>query len=99
MIDWKNLNISNAAFFGTRCEISPDSVGLANLLQSVMASDKGCLSRYYKEGYSDTAFEELKKMSQELDGRKVYESTLSGGEDYLYIWNDAILEITSSKSK
>lgn len=99
MIDWKNFTVSNSSFFGSRCEISPESIGTAQLLANIISSGEGCLSKFYQEGYSDTIFEEVKKLCAAKSGRKIYESIQNGGEEYMYIWDDAVLEFSVSKSK
>jgi hypothetical protein len=100
MIDWKALESTNYSQLGCRFETSIDSIGLTPLFSSIMKSGKGCITRFYKEGYSDKAYEFMLSKIKELGGRKIYENIVSeNSEEGIYIWDDAIVEITFGKNK
>lgn len=83
---------------GSRFEASIDAIGFGPLFKKIVESGSGSLVRFYKEGYSDKAFDFIVNKIQELGGRKIYEDNISGLH-YMYHWNDALLDITQSKNK
>jgi SpoVK/Ycf46/Vps4 family AAA+-type ATPase len=99
MIDWDKINFVSS--FGHRIEASPESICFAPLIKKVLSEKTGCLTKYFNEGYSDTAFDLIMKKIEELNGRKVYENIYQAthGHSFLFAWDDAMVEITSSKSK
>lgn len=100
MINWKELENTNYAQLGHRFETSIDSIGLTPLFAAIMKSGKGCITRFYKEGYSDKAYEFMLSKIKELGGRKIYENIVAeNSEEGIYVWDDAIVEITSGKNK
>lgn len=101
MIDWKNLGLDDYTQMGNRFEVSPDSLGLAPLIKKIVANNGagGCVSRFHQEGYSDTALSELLKKLTDLKGKKIYESVTVSSEEYFYIWDDAVVDFSFSKTK
>ena len=97
-INWKDVKIEYS-LIGQRFEVSPESIGFAPLLKSVLERGEGCVSHFYQEGYTDTAFSEMIPKIDELKGRKVYENVAASGGDYLYVWDDAFVDVSYSKSK
>lgn len=96
MIDWEKLKMNYNAI-GRRSEISPEAIGLAPLIKSIIEkNEEGCVSHFYAEGYSDKAFEVLSKKIEDLKGRKIYERIIRSMRDHLYIWNDAFVQISTS---
>lgn len=98
MIDWKEPKI-NFASIGNRVEISPEALGLSLLVKNILAADDGKISKFAQEGYSDKAFDQLIQKLNALGGREVYENNFSSGEDHLFVWKNAIVEVSSSKTK
>lgn len=99
MFDYDKINFVGS--FGHRVEASPDSICFAPLIKKVLEEKKGCLTKYFNEGYSDTAFDLIMKKIEELKGRKIYENIYQAtiGHSFLFAWDDAMVEITNSKSK
>ena len=95
MIDWKEFD--NLPL-GTRFEASIESIGLGPIFKKVLETGSGTITRFYKEGYSDTALDFLLNKISELKGRKVYESNISGTQN-MYYWDDAFLDLTYTKNK
>jgi hypothetical protein len=98
MINWKDVKI-NYNSIGHRFEVSPDSVGVGPLLKNALESGEGCVSHFYQEGYADKAFEKMQDKIVELKGRKVYETISSSSSDCFYIWDDAFVEVSYTRSK
>jgi hypothetical protein len=100
MIDWKAFQFGD---LGYRLEISPESIGTGPLIKQALET-KECLYKLHKEGYSETSFGDIAKQLTDLNGKKIYESVMSGIEDNIYVWtNDdklsAILEVSLTKNK
>ncbi len=95
MIDWKGEKFNP---IGSRFEAGPEMIGFGPLLKKALEGDPH-VSHFYREGYSDKAFEIILKKVIELKGRKVYENISSSSEDHLYLWDDACIEICLTKSK
>src|SRR5258708_3533746 len=95
MIDWKGEKFNP---IGSRFEAGPEMIGFGPLLKKALEGGPH-VSHFYREGYSDKAFEIILKKVIELKGRKVYENISSSSEDHLYLWDDACIEICLTKSK
>jgi hypothetical protein len=101
MIDWDKFKFGGLGF---RLEISPETIGTGPIFKQVLSSKDSCVYKIYKEGYSETSFEDITKQLVALNGRKVYESIASGASDNLYVWEtgqqlSAVLEVSLSRSK
>src|ERR1700743_809782 len=96
-MNFKDLKV-NFGTIGFRFDSSPDCVALPLLMKNALEGGPA-VSQFYQEGYSDKAFEMLVKKAQELNGRKVHENFTSATESMIYVWEDAFLEISVSKSK
>jgi hypothetical protein len=95
MIDWKDFD---CAPLGFRFDASVDSIGLGPLFKKILETGSGTLTKLYKEGYSDTAFDFLQKRIAELNGKKIYENNTKDIH-FIYRWDDAFLDLIYSKAK
>lgn len=99
MINWKDIDVG----IGYRAEVSPESVALIPFVKKVLEDKNSTpLSHFYKEGYSDKALDTILKTVETLKGRKVYHhftgSLRSPSNRYLFIWDNAFVEVSSSGS-
>lgn len=99
MINWKELKI-NYSTIGSRFEVSPEAVGMAPLIRRALESpDAAPVSHLYQEGYSDKAFEIMLKKIVDLKGKKIYENFTAITEEHFYVWDNAFVEVSYSRSK
>lgn len=96
MIDWNKFDFSP---IGLRAEVSPDTIGISVLLKKVLEAGEGCVSRFFREGYSDTAFDTIVSNIKKLNGNKIHESINSIQEEYLYKFDNAFLELSITRTK
>lgn len=83
---------------GFRFDPSPDCIALPVLIKKAIEGGSP-VSHFFQEGYSDKAYETLLKKIFDLHGRKIYESSSSGTELCVYAWDNALVELSISKSK
>lgn len=95
MIDFKDCDYSA---IGHRFDASVDSLGLAPLFKKILETGSGTITRFYKEGYSDKAYDFILKKVSELQGKKIYDGNINGTH-HIYRWDDAFLDLTYSKAK
>jgi len=94
MINWKDLDVN----IGFRFEVAPEAVGLPPLLKKVLEDkDLGPVSHSYREGYSEKAFDLALKRIADLKGRRVYENFTAAGDNYLFAWDDAFVQLVYAK--
>lgn len=97
MINWKEVN---AISIGRRFETSIDAIGLSPLFKSILENkNAGCLSKIYQEGYSEQDFSSIVNIFSDLKGRKVFEGLNHGSEEHMFVWDDAIIELTCNRAK
>ena len=93
-IDWNKLNFLPV---GHRIEVCPETISLMPLLEKVLKSGEGCVSRFYREGYSDIPSEEAVQKFKDIGGRIAYEYNQGSMEEYFIFFDDGVVEYSYSK--
>ena len=98
MIDWKNAKIDTVPL-GMRSEVSPSSMATMPLFKKLFERGTGMMSQLYHEGYSETAFKSVMDKMVEMNAHQIYENISLGTEDHIFSTEDAMVEISTNKSK
>jgi hypothetical protein len=93
MEKWKKSVNSAFIELGRKPDVGAQSLGLVTLLKDALLKGTGHISECLESGNtSDYAGAEVLQKLQELNGRLIYKFLGNGYSNYIWLWNDSIVE-------